>query len=239
MTRRARLLPFAIVLAAGVFALWPWSTSRAEDPTPPTGSWRLDPPSTIDAIAGYASELSVASGDRLHLHVATTPAARYRIEVYRIGWYDGAGGALVRCVPSCSEDIAGTSRTIPPRDAATGELHAGWEVTNEVAVENGWRSGVYVAKLVLTTGPDAGRSAGIPFVVRAPTGTRSAVLVVVPVNTWQAYNDWGGLSLYTDRVPRSRCPSTVRYVAVGRSRVPRLPHRAFHRPVRIRRLVRD
>lgn len=199
MMRRARLLPFALVLAVGVFALGPWNSSRADDPAPPpTDSWRLDPPATPDAIAGYASESSVAPRDTLHLHVGTTPAARYRVEIYRIGWYGAAGGQLVRCVPSCTEDSAGTSQSVPSPDASTGELEAGWPVTSEVTIEDGWRSGVYLAKLVLTSGPDSGKSTGIPFVVRAPSGSQSAVLVVMPVNTWQAYNDWGGLSLYSD-----------------------------------------
>ena len=36
----------------------------------------------------------------------------------------------------------------------------------------------------------------MPFVVRAPPTRQSAILVKAAVNTWQAYNDWGGRSLY-------------------------------------------
>src|SRR5262249_55112344 len=35
-----------------------------------------------------------------------------------------------------------------------------------------------------------------PFVVREPPGRHSQILVQVAVNTWQAYNPWGGKSLY-------------------------------------------
>jgi hypothetical protein len=199
MSSRARLLPFALVVAVGVLAFGPWGMSRADEPPPPpTNSWRLDPPTSQDAIAGYSSEVSVAPGDTLDLHVGTTPAARYRVEIYRIGWYGGAGGQLVTCAPSCSEDASGASLVTPVPDAQSGELRVGWPVTNEVLVPTDWRSGLYLAKLVLTSGPDAGKSTGVPFVVRAPWGSRSAVLVMIPVNTWQAYNDWGGLSAYTD-----------------------------------------
>jgi hypothetical protein len=37
----------------------------------------------------------------------------------------------------------------------------------------------------------------VPLVVRAAPGDHAAILVQVPVNTWQAYNGWGGKSLYT------------------------------------------
>jgi hypothetical protein len=58
-------------------------------------------------------------------------------------------------------------------------------------------SGYYLGLLVLTKGSGAGRTAFVPFVVEGPVGDRSSVLVVVPTNTWEAYNDWGGESLYT------------------------------------------
>ena len=178
-----------------------WQVARGSDtPTSaPTNSWRLSAPATPGAVEGYASEVSVAPGETLHLHVSTSPAAHYVVEVYRIGWYGGAGGALVSCAPSsCAPHQAGSALSTPPRDPTTGELHAGWPVTDEVVVPEDWRSGYYLAKLVLTSGADAGSSAGIPFIVRVPAGSTASVLVVAPVNTWQAYNAWGGLSLYSD-----------------------------------------
>jgi hypothetical protein len=38
----------------------------------------------------------------------------------------------------------------------------------------------------------------VPFVVREPAGRSSAILVQAAVNTWQAYNRWGGRSLYAN-----------------------------------------
>jgi hypothetical protein len=131
--------------------------------------------------------------------VSTTPAASYVVEVYRIGWYDGTGGLLMTCVPaSCTAQATGTAQPIPVADPTTGELHAAWPTTDDVTVPGTWPSGYYLAKLVLASGPDAGASAGVPFIVRAPAGSTASVLVVAPVNTWQAYNVWGGLGLYSD-----------------------------------------
>lgn len=193
-----RLVPTIVVstlLAAGVGGVGSATGSQAAA----TGDWRVVAPASAAAIEGYTSEVSVAPGDTLRFHVSTRPAAGYRLEVYRIGWYDGAGAALVGCVPvSCTGARDGLPQDTPrPRDD-TGELRAGWRVTDELVVPEDWRSGEYLAKLVLATGPDAGRSAGIPFVVRAPAGDAADVLVISPVNTWQAYNDWGGLSAYSD-----------------------------------------
>ena len=57
-------------------------------------------------------------------------------------------------------------------------------------------SGYYVAKLVLADGASAGGSSSVPFVVRAPAREAAAMLVQASVDTWQAYNRWGGMSLY-------------------------------------------
>src|SRR5262249_34998743 len=67
-------------------------------------------------------------------------------------------------------------------------------------------SGYYLAVLRLTNaGDDTGARGWIPFLVRDPTARHAQILVQVPVNTWQAYNSWGGKSLYrlnsTDRAP--------------------------------------
>jgi N,N-dimethylformamidase beta subunit-like, C-terminal len=167
-------------------------------PPPVTNSWRLDPPSDQHAVEGYASQISVAPGENLELHVSTTPEERYRIEIYRIGWYGGSGGRLIRCLPSCSEDIGGQALPTTSPDPQTGENEAGWPVSDVLRIGRRWRSGYYLAKLVLTSGDGVGKSTGVPFIVRGPEGSRSAVLVVLPVNTWQAYNNWGGLSLYSD-----------------------------------------
>lgn len=44
--------------------------------------------------------------------------------------------------------------------------------------------------------PEQGRVRSLPFVVRAAPGSEAPIAVQVPVNTWEAYNNWGGKSLY-------------------------------------------
>jgi hypothetical protein len=167
----------------------------AENALPGTTTWKTGTASKA-GLDGYVSEISVAPGGQLHLHVTAPTAVRYRIEVYRLGWYQGIGARLITCVPSCTTDeVAATTPPTPAPDPKTGYLDAGWPVTDTVPAGSNWVSGEYLAKLVLTAGSPAGQVRYIPFVVREATPT-SQILVQVGVNTWEAYNNWGGKSLY-------------------------------------------
>jgi CPA1 family monovalent cation:H+ antiporter len=52
----------------------------------------------------------------------------------------------------------------------------------------------------------------VPFVVRAaPSAPPSEILVQLPVNTWQAYNNWGGKSLYAFNSTRRKAANHVSF----------------------------
>jgi hypothetical protein len=151
------------------------------------------PPHTIE---GYASQCSLRPGDRLELCVSTRPAARYRITVHRLGWYGGKGGRTVAKHPGVG-DLQGIEREVPHPRPGPHIDSARWPVTEVIQISDDWVTGVYIARLTLTDGPSAGRGAFVPFVVRAPLGDVADVLVQQPVTTAQAYNNWGGKSMYT------------------------------------------
>src|SRR5436190_12177682 len=189
----------AVVLAAvGVLfhaaVAAPVNPVERENALAGTSTWAESgaPPSEVEA---YTSETDVLPGQTVHFHVSTRE--RYRILVYRLGWYGGAGGRLIACVPAdCASDELGTAYAVPTTEAATSRLVAGWPVTDSVQIPSDAVSGYYLARVVMTAGPWHGRAGAVPFVVRPPASERSAVLVQVPVNTWEAYNAWGGHSLY-------------------------------------------
>jgi hypothetical protein len=146
------------------------------------------------SVEGYASEISVVPGDSVHLHVSTAPAALYRVAVYRIGWYGGRGARLVACIPNdCAGFEQGAPQPIPGPDPATGVVRAHWPVTDTIEIGTNWTSGYYLARLVPANGTPA---TAVLFVVREQARHASRILIDVPVNTWQAYNAWGGRSLY-------------------------------------------
>jgi hypothetical protein len=215
--------PTSLLLAAAAgIVVWLGGAAgaRAADPIqienalPGTPGWylpggtptQLPTPST--SIEGYLSSLSVAPGDTLGLHVSTTPAASYRVEIFRLGWYHGLGGRLIACLPSCQGSEQGQSQPVPAPNPQTGYVDAGWPVTDSIAVSSSWVSGYFVAKLILTSGPNNGEASWVPFIVRSLAPSPSAILVQASVNTWEAYNKWGGKSLYSYNSSASTVPAS-------------------------------
>jgi hypothetical protein len=149
------------------------------------------PPTNVE---GYTSEVSVLPGGTVHFHVSTEEREQYRIEVYRLGWYGGAGARLLACLPSCGGSENG-HRYAPPSFAGGS---AEWPITDQLSIPADWVSGYYYALFRVTNGPqqDLDTRAWAVFIVREPPSQHSRILVQVPVNTWQAYNPWGGKSLY-------------------------------------------
>jgi hypothetical protein len=197
------------VAAAALAAGTPPNPIQAENALPgtPPATW-LQPAVPPTSVEGYASELSVLPGEEVHLHVSTEEGDRYRVEVYRLGWYGGDGARRIGCLPACSEDEGG-HRYGRPTVSSSGVLSAGWPVTDTFAVPDTAVSGYYYALLRVTSGgDDTGARGYVPFVVREAPTRHAQILVQVPVNTWQAYNPWGGKSLYpfnsSDLAPAQR-----------------------------------
>lgn len=170
-----------------------------------SSAW-LQPAVPTAAIEGWSSEVSVLPGEQVHLHVSTNDGYRYTVELYRLGWYGGLGARLVTCVPSCGGDKAG--QHYGPHIEA-GLIRADWPVTDTLSIPAAAVSGYYYALLRVTSGgDDTGARGWVAFVVRDPPTRRSQMIVQVPVNTWEAYNPWGGKSLYpfnsTDMAPATR-----------------------------------
>jgi hypothetical protein len=199
--------------AAQAAAPPPQNPIGAENAQPGTTRWDLTPP-TNPAIEGYASEQSVAPGGTFHLHVRVRPRPgnRYRVIVYRLGWYHGDGGRQLACIPGCDSDERPVAQPDPPPPhPGTGIVRAGWAETDAIHVPRDWVSGYYVAQLRVTDGPDSGAVGRLPLVVRAARDDHAAILVQVPVNTWQAYNPWGGKSLYSYNSTANRAATRVSF----------------------------
>jgi len=169
----------------------PGGTVAAENRREGSVGWELSNPASSREIEGYASAASVRAGDSLSLHVSTR-SARFDTQIYRLGWYGGAGARLyfeARGVP-------GRLRTEPAPRSDDGLVDCGWPVSLWIRTRSDWPSGVYLARLTAS----AGRQAFVPFVVReapgAPGATRAGYLMLLNTLTWQAYNNWGGASLY-------------------------------------------
>ncbi len=143
-----------------------------------------------DAIQGFATDISVDQGSRAVFKVETA-SSNYRLDIYRMGWYGGDGARLVDTV----QPSAPLPQTQPDcaEEAATGLIDCGnWAASASWNVPADATSGIYFAKLVRE---DAAGSSHVFFIVRDDDG-RSDLLFQTSDTTWQAYNRYGGNSLY-------------------------------------------
>jgi hypothetical protein len=162
-----------------------------ENARPGTPGW-LGTLATGTAAEIWASATDASPGDTVALHASTAPSMPYRILVYRLGWYGGIGARQVACLPSCDGAEQGVPQP-PAVDGARG-IVAPWPTTDTLTVDPAWVSGYYLIRLLLLDGPQRGASAMTYLVVNSAKPSR--MLIQVPVDTWQAYNGWGGRSLY-------------------------------------------
>ncbi|GJD21711.1 hypothetical protein RIVM261_066670 [Rivularia sp. IAM M-261] len=166
---------------------------QIENIKPGTSDWQLSKPAINHEIEGYASLTSVNRGDEIKLFVKTKDPA-YTIELYRMGWYGGKGGRAV--APAVFRKAV--KQPAPIIDEATGLIECDWKdpyilkIPNNIDDPSQWASGFYLAKL---TGSRSGKQSYIIFVVR-DDGRPSDILFQSSVTTYQAYNNWGGMSLY-------------------------------------------
>lgn len=147
-------------------------------------------------IQGFATEISSNIGQTVDFKIATD-STHYRIDIYRMGYYGGDGARKVASI-----DKSLTTAQIQPHpivDMSLGLIDCGnWSVSASWEIPADAVSGVYFAKLVREDGvEDAGI---IPFIVR-DDASASDIVFQTSDTTWQAYNAWGGASLYYGEVP--------------------------------------
>ncbi len=168
------------------------NTIQRENQLPGTTEWQLTRPASYDtqtarfpAIEGYAWTTSATAGDTISFSVSTT-APFFTADIYRLGWYQGKGGRLIQSIP----DLLGDLDPMPSMDAQTGLMEADWPAAFTLKIEPNWVSGMYIVKLTAATGEQS----YIPFVVRSDRASDFAFIHAA--STDEAYNNWGGKSLY-------------------------------------------
>ena len=182
--------PATVSLTVGTIAQ-PSNPIAAENARPgnPRSEWDLNNGASSN-IEGYAAQFSVDQGQTVDFKINTN-SANYRVDIYRLGYYGGSGARKVATLTRSGAQ----PQPSPLRDSSTGLVDAGnWAVSASWAVPADAVSGVYIAKLVRQDGTPGENH--VPFIVRDDDG-RSDVIVQTADTTWQAYNEWGGNSLYT------------------------------------------
>jgi hypothetical protein len=166
---------------AGVIAAW----LTAENAKPGSSGWKLTDAARNGEIAGYADTTSATPGQLVELYVSTA-APSYRVEAYRMGFYQGSGGRLVWN----SDEAFSLPQPKATFTPTINMVEANWLPSLAVPT-TGWPEGEYLFKLIASTG----KQQYVPLTVRNDRST-AAYVIINAVTTWQAYNQWGGYDLY-------------------------------------------
>ncbi len=175
----------------------------------PKETWDL-PTTGSSNIVGFTEDISYAPGEQVVFKVKTD-ARKYRFDIYRMGYYGGAGARKITTFrPGGQEPPVVLPQTQPPcitdtdtdTDTATGLVDCGnWAVSARWDIPSDAVSGIYFAKITREKTPEDGADWNgganhIVFVVRDDT-RGSDLLFQTSDSTWQAYNKFGGYSLYS------------------------------------------
>ena len=167
---------------------------RRENEKPGTRDWmltntRIDPATKYRCpwIEGYCSHTSARVGDTIRFFVSTNPVSNFTLDIYRMGYYGGAGGRHVKSLGP----FDGAVQADPPvGDKRVRECQ--WQSCALLKIPRDWASGVYLGKL--TAGRE-GLQSYIIFIVR--DDRRADFIFQCSDNTWQSYNRWPSqFSLY-------------------------------------------
>ena len=194
----------AVVLALLALAAAPQSSFAAPCDAPVTNpvlcensktgsdpsTWQIDKAGDA-SLQGYATSMSVNKGQTVSFKIKAS-SSNFHIDVYRLGYYGGDGARLQQQLGGPTGPT--TTQPACQQFAASGLIDCGnWSVSASWNVPSTAVSGVYIAHLVNNSNPDI--ESHITFVVRDDS-SQSSILVQTSDQTWQAYNTYGGNSLY-------------------------------------------
>jgi hypothetical protein len=162
----------------------------------PPSEWDIGMTAGDPSIQGFAKEISINKGTRITFKINAPSASSYSLKIYRLGYYNGDGArymadanitaTLPQTQPNCNF-LTATQTT----DCGNWADSAYWDVPANVV------SGIYIGKLS-RPGPLVSH---IAFVVRDDAST-SQLLFKTSDATWQAYNNYGGSSLYVGKASK-------------------------------------
>ncbi len=135
-------------------------------------------------VEGYTNQLSVAPGEAVSFHLSSS-SKQVALKISRLG--PTSEVVLEQAVI----DVA--AHPIPDRASSDG---CKWPAAFTLTIPAEWKSGYYHVDLTASEASKAVKSSCF-FIVRAATpGSTSRILLQLSTNTYNAYTNWGGHSLY-------------------------------------------
>ena len=167
-------------------------------PGSPPSVWDVSTAGNPD-LEGFATKMSVNVGQTESFKINDKVRDPYHIDIFRVGYYGGMGARKVATISSSR--VTERVQPSPLTDAATGLVDCGnWSTTASWPVPSDATSGVYLARI---NDDKTNLASHIIFIVRDDSSA-SNVLYQTSDTTWEAYNDWGGNSLYGGTAPAGR-----------------------------------
>jgi DNA-binding beta-propeller fold protein YncE len=175
---------------------WPPHRPGYESPIPgenrkPADGGVLDdvPSRPSPELEAYLDRVSARAGDPVAVHASSRSAGTVRWSLHRLGWYAGARSRQVLA----GGEVELRPRGSCPTDAVTGLVRCDWPASFSFALPADAVSGLHLLRLERI---GDGFAAVVPLVV---VDDRPAdLLVLLGAASAQAYNSWGGRSLYPD-----------------------------------------
>lgn len=130
-------------------------------------------------IEGFCSKASYFAGDTLSIFISTEPASTYTLDIYRMGYYGGKGGRLMKSF----EAQQGKPQPVP-KAGKNNLVECKWDTAYAMTIPEEWLSGVYLGKL---TTQDSNQSY-VVFIIKDKR--KADVMFQCSDMTWQAYNRW-------------------------------------------------
>ncbi len=139
------------------------------------------PANAAQKIEAYTDRKSYVAGDTISFYVSTD-SPTYQIDIVRDG-----------LTPQTIASVSGLTGALRPA-TPFGWLGANWPLSHTWVIPANWSTGSYYARFVTTDSTTHFH----PFTIR-PTvpGSSSRIAFCLDYNTRNAYNYWGGASLYT------------------------------------------
>lgn len=144
----------------------------------PQSQSSISPEQNRHTLQGYLNSDSFSQGSTADLHVHA-PLGEFNLQIVKLG--------LTNKKYFENRDVVASRQHIQNCAFSCG---ANWSVATTFQVGK-WESGIYDAVI-----SDSQSTFHIPFVVKPTSSDTSDFIVLANTYTWQAYNSWGGGSLY-------------------------------------------
>ena len=140
----------------------------------------------LPPASGWFDRVSAQCGERVGLHISGR-GKPIKVQLFRAGYYRGLGARLIWSTTTLAAPYRGDVNITPD---PTHTISTSWPVSVTLDITSAFPPGEYLAKLI-----DSGSATFVPLTIRDDQ-SKAPILIMSSVLTAEAYNHWGGSSLY-------------------------------------------